>query len=137
MTATVCAYRAPGGVQVDTRLAWPLWVLRAPYAVLRALVCSCWPVLAVGLLALLALLASGCTKAQAQQAQNAIGPGVVFAICVMTTYNHEAAGVPIAQLVSDELAACQGDAASVISVLDANESPALHAHVAHEKPGST
>jgi len=75
----------------------------------------------------LALVSVGCASAV-----NAIGPGIVFAGCVWTTYAKEAPGTPIGQVIADEIAACGGDAASVVVVLDQRETPAAHAHVAHE-----
>jgi hypothetical protein len=68
----------------------------------------------------------GCAQAVA-----AIGPGVIFAGCVWTTYENEAPGVPIGQVIADEIAACGSDAANVVVVLDQHEPAASHAKVAH------
>jgi|ERR1017187_1495132 hypothetical protein len=72
------------------------------------------------------LLLVGCAQGIA-----AIGPGIVFAGCVWTTYQKEAPGVPIGQVIADEVAACGGDAASVVVVLDSREPTTSHTGVAH------
>jgi hypothetical protein len=85
-------------------------------------------------LAFLLLAAAACTPQQGVQAQNAIAPGVAFAICIITTYTKEAAGVPMTQVIADEITACGGDAATIVPLLDAHEAKGMHLHVAHEKP---
>ena len=84
--------------------------------------------------ALLVVLGLGAiieTQAGCPQAQAAIGPGIAFVECVVGKYLTEPAGTPMPTVVADEIAACGGDAASVVRALDAHEAPALHAGVAH------
>ena len=66
------------------------------------------------------------------QGVSAITPGINFALCVWSTYSKEAPGTPVGQVVADEVAACGGDAVSVIVVLDGLEPKAKHTKAAHE-----
>jgi hypothetical protein len=74
---------------------------------------------------------AGCSPSQLQQASNVLAPGIAFVACVAKVYSGEAAGTPIPQVISDELATCGGQAADVVGALDTLEPPAAHATVAH------
>ena len=83
-----------------------------------------------------ALFLSGCTAAQGQTAVSALGPGITFAGCAWETYENLPPGTPLVSVIAAEVQACGGDAVSVVTVLDQRESPAMHAHVAHEAPAA-
>jgi hypothetical protein len=64
----------------------------------------------------------------------AVVPAVDLAECIWNSYKAEPAGTPMPKVVTDAIAACGGDAGTVISTLDSKESPAIHASVAHGSP---
>jgi hypothetical protein len=81
--------------------------------------------------------ATGCSAQQGQTVAQLLGPGLIFAGCVWSTYQKEPAGTSLVTVVGDEIAACGGDGATVITVLDQHEPPAMHARMAHENATTT
>jgi len=78
-----------------------------------------------------AYIGSGCTAQQGTKVVSGLPTDATFMACVWATYQGEPAGTPILQVLDDEVKACGGDGAAVVSTLDQKEPRALHAAVAH------
>lgn len=63
---------------------------------------------------------------------NAIAPGLQFLECVWASYQADPTGTPLPTVITTAIAACGGDAVSVVRALDDKEPHRLHATKAHE-----